>query len=129
MNRAFTFLLLFMLAGMVGFAQNPNSGIVDDNPSSVQADVAPLFIPNAFTPNNDGVNDEFYIPNAQLNNFDFTVFDRWGNEVYRTYNSSFRWNGEQNGQQIPTGTYVFLLSATDKKGQRIKRTGQINVVR
>lgn len=129
MNRAFTILLLLMLAGSLGFAQTPSSGLSDEVSGVVQGESAPLFIPNAFTPNDDGVNDEFYIPNSRLTNFEFAVFDRWGNEVYRTYNPSFRWNGERNGSDLPSGTYVFLLTATDQNGKQVKRTGPINMVR
>lgn len=126
MKRAFTLLLLVLLTAALGFSQS-NSPV--DDAVSGRNEAAPIFIPNAFTPNDDGVNDVFYIPDANLSNFEFTVFDRWGNQTYQTVNPNFRWNGESKGRGVPEGTYVYLLVATNSKGATIKRSGHITVVR
>lgn len=89
----------------------------------------PLFVPNAFTPNGDGINDVFYIPNAVLNNFTFAVFDRWGNEVYRTQTSSFQWNGNMGNRQAPEGVYVYVLEGTTPDGRKVKRSGTVSIMR
>lgn len=72
-----------------------------------------VFLPNAFSPNGDGKNDEF----RMLNTFGitleyFAVFNRWGNEVFRTENSEFGWNGRQKGEDAEPGTYFYVVRYT-----------------
>ena len=62
-----------------------------------------LFIPNAFTPNDDGINDEYYIQNSNFKTFEFSVFDRWGNQIFLTTNSEFRWDGKVGGKAVSSG--------------------------
>ena len=130
MKQAFTLLLLVLLTATVGFAQVPASHGADGHGIDQQPGQARgIFIPNAFTPNGDGVNDEFYIPDANLSNFQFTVFDRWGNQVYQTFSPDFRWNGQRGGRHVAAGTYVYVLQASTSTGDTIKRSGQLSVVR
>lgn len=70
-----------------------------------------LRMPNAFTPNGDGLNDEFRIPGRSLVRLnEFSVFDRWGNTVFRTRDISAGWNGTFRGRQSPPGTYVYFVT-------------------
>ena len=121
------FFLLFLLSAGFGFAQNGN--IHASGGENVITEDAPVFIPNAFTPNSDGVNDVFYIPDAGLVKFEFSVFDRWGNRVFRTKKANFRWNGSSKGRAVPTGIYVFVLTAATANNTPVKRSGTISVVR
>ena len=69
-----------------------------------------LYMPSAFTPNKDGKNDLFRIPpGASLSLSAFSIFDRWGNVVYRTTNIAKGWNGTCKGQNLDTGTYVYFI--------------------
>lgn len=128
MKKAFTLLLLVLLTAALGYSQGQGNSLSGEGLGQ-PSEAAPIFIPNAFTPNGDGVNDVYYIPDANLSNFEFTVFDRWGNQIYQSFNPRFRWDGSSKGRGIPGGTYVFLLVANNSKGARIKRSGQITVVR
>ena len=70
--------------------------------------VPPIFIPNAFTPNQDGVNNqfEFYgFPEPVK----LTVFDRWGNIVFSSPNYQNNWDGTFNGKTLPLGSYTYLI--------------------
>jgi len=130
MKRAFTLIVLVLLTAALGYSQvlgghSQDGQGIDGQPPEPRG----IFIPNAFTPNGDGVNDEFYIPDANLSNFQFTVFDRWGNRVYQTFSPGFRWNGDRSGQPVPEGTYVYVLSARTVRGDTVKRSGQLSVVR
>lgn len=67
-------------------------------------------IPNAVTPNNDGLNDFFFLPNASTLKscyevFDLKIFNRWGESVYRTADIQFQWNSEA----LPAGVYFYAL--------------------
>jgi gliding motility-associated-like protein len=125
-------LLLFSATGLV-FGQTVNPGrdvpVVGQGTESGEVDALRLFIPNAFTPNDDGVNDFFYITNSSFSVFNFSVFDRWGNQVYVTNNSNFQWDGKINGKPVPTDIYVFVFQGTTLDNLEIKRSGTISVVR
>jgi gliding motility-associated-like protein len=72
----------------------------------------PLIIPNVITPNGDGVNDTWIIEDIdQYLNASFTIFNRWGNIVWKSTNNTFGWNGTnyRNGEALPQGTYFYIL--------------------
>jgi gliding motility-associated-like protein len=80
-----------------------------------------IYYPNSFTPDGDGVNDEFFIVGEaiDLQDFDLVIFDRWGHQVFRTTNRTQGWNGTAtNGKLAPTGVYSFRLSYRDRIGEQ-----------
>ena len=84
-----------------------------------------LFIPNIFTPNSDGINDNFKIRyNGELKEcFEVKIFNRWGNIVFTSSNPDFSWDGKnQFGILQPAGTYFYLIQISD-----IKRRGFIQL--
>ena len=86
-----------------------------------------LYIPNAFTPNSDGKNDKWNIPAlAAYANFDLQVFDRYGERVFRTKNTSIAWDGKFKGENVPAGAYIYIIDLG--QGQRIIK-GSVMVVR
>jgi len=67
-------------------------------------------VKNTFTPNGDGINDTWTI--LRIENFDsalITVFDRWGQEVYKTIGYASPWDGTNDGTRLPTGTYYYVI--------------------
>lgn len=77
----------------------------------------PLAMPSAFTPNGDGINDVFRIPqNATIKLEEFSVYDRWGNRVFSTQNASTGWDGFFHGIKQGAGTYVYYIKGTSLKG-------------
>nr|MBP6659180.1 gliding motility-associated C-terminal domain-containing protein [Chitinophagales bacterium] len=82
-------------------------------------------VPDGITPNNDGFNDFFEIPCLfELNedgNVLLCVYNRWGTEVYRNTQYDNRFNGIYQGQELPDGTYYYVLEYTDKNGNKIKQ--------
>lgn len=68
-------------------------------------------LPNAFTPNDDGINDSYYIRGLEYcGPAELIVFNRWGNEVYRQSNYDNNWRGQSsNGEELPQGTYFVVL--------------------
>jgi gliding motility-associated-like protein len=68
------------------------------------------FIPNAFSPNGDGVNDVFRVTGLYKNiTFRMTIYDRWGTEVFESDNIDVGWNGIVNGQYCPPDSYVWIV--------------------
>lgn len=69
-----------------------------------------IFIPNVFSPNNDGKNDEFRIVNsAGIQLINFKIYNRWGNEVFRTLSLEDGWNGRYKGVDAEIGTYYYFI--------------------
>jgi gliding motility-associated-like protein len=81
-----------------------------------------LIIPQAITPDNDGVNDVFVIPGLEhYPNNEITIYNRWGAVVYNTQHYQNDWDGTSTsnlnigGNQLPTGTYYYVLETGDEK--------------
>lgn len=73
-----------------------------------------IYIPNAFTPNNDGKNDEFRIFGTGLvNEFELRIFDRYGQSVFYTSDKNGYWDGRLKGELLPGGVYVYMLKYTE----------------
>ena len=70
------------------------------------------YAPNAFSPNNDGLNDIFQLYNSgcPLENFQFHIFDRWGNNVFYSEDLKNGWNGTSKGKDAGVGVYVYQIS-------------------
>ena len=73
---------------------------------------ANVFVPNTFTPNNDGVNDEFgpYTRAISDLNYEFTIFNEWGTMIFRTASLDQMWNGTYKGEKVKDGSYVWNLT-------------------
>lgn len=75
-----------------------------------------LFVPNAFSPNGDGINDTWNIPAlAAYASFEVSVYNRWGEKVYHTRNTLKPWDGNLNGKQLPAGVYNYIISFGNKE--------------
>jgi gliding motility-associated-like protein len=71
-----------------------------------------ILIPNVFTPDGDGVNDVWYIPNSGMKSFHVEIYNRWGEKVFETTADEIRWDGRStSGQLLNDGTYYFTLKA------------------
>lgn len=89
-----------------------------------------VVIPNAFTPNGDGVNDTFgpVIKSAQVSTFEFIVYDRYGGRMFSTTDQFARWDGTSGGSYVAEGGYLYYLKIKLHNGQQIERKGSVNVI-
>lgn len=90
-----------------------------------------LFVPDAFSPNGDGNNDEFMAKGAFWETFSMTIYSRWGEVVFNTLDpKSTGWSGLlSNGSQAPMGYYTYRAAIKDLKGQTYVRTGRVLLIR
>ncbi|MHB1921759.1 MAG: lectin-like domain-containing protein [Chitinophagaceae bacterium] len=89
-----------------------------------------FYIPTAFSPNGDGMNDLFRpIPIGMKELSFFRVFNRWGQQVFYTQTFNQGWNGRFQGKNQPIGTYVWEILGTDDTGKRVFRTGVVTLIR
>jgi gliding motility-associated-like protein len=89
-----------------------------------------LYVPNAFTPNNDGLNDLLRVTPIGIQSFGYlAIYDRWGQLMYRTTNYRTGWDGTFRGAKMPTGTFVYLVQAIDYRGKPLVRKGTVTLLR
>ncbi|XVJ65316.1 MAG: T9SS type B sorting domain-containing protein [Lacibacter sp.] len=87
------------------------------------------YLPNAFTPNNDGLNDCFGIKNwGLMSEFKLMVYNRWGEEVFYTTNPNQCWNGTFKGVPAMPGNYVYYIRAVNLCGT-IEQKGNLTLIR
>lgn len=94
-------------------------------------DFCRIEVPTAFTPNNDGLNDYFRPHNAlKALNYEFKVFNRWGQLVFRSNNWQEKWDGRVKGNLQTTGVYVWMLSYTHRDTkQPVFKKGTVTLIR
>ena len=92
-----------------------------------------IFFPNAFTPDNDGLNDYFGPVGLNLEKFTFTmyIFDRWGEMIYETSDVNKMWNGKPTGSDkiAQIGVYTWLVILIDQLGQEKRYIGRVTLLR
>src|SRR5260221_1290387 len=92
--------------------------------------VADILVPNAFSPNNDGHNDVLRPQMPGIKTFKyFTIFDRWGRQVFTTTNAGVGWDGTLNDRTLETGVYVWMAMGVDVNGRTVQQKGTVVLVR
>lgn len=78
---------------------------------------------NVFTPNNDGVNDYFYLETGKLKEFSISILDKENKVVYMSEDPKFQWDGTNylTGEKVPNGNYSYIIYAVDWNGEQIKQ--------
>jgi gliding motility-associated-like protein len=88
------------------------------------------YVPNAFTPNGDGVNDIFRaIPVGMANTTYFRVYNRYGNLMFETTQWLKGWDGTFSGKPQPNGVYVWTVIGTDRDYKKVEMKGTVNLIR
>ena len=108
-----------------------NSGCTATDDLSVNIINQCIDVRNAFSPNGDGINENWvvYDNNSCLKNVTVTVFNRYGNKVYENINYTNNWNGTYKGKPIPDGTYYAVIEFTLFNGKKITTRTDVTVVR
>lgn len=90
----------------------------------------PIYVPNTFTPNNDGVNDLFRAEGVNVRGFKMEIRNRWGELIFATEDIEEGWDGSVNrgDYYVQIDTYIWTIWY-DTKDQRVKQTGHVNVIR
>jgi gliding motility-associated-like protein len=97
---------------------------------TVNTDCGELFIPTAFSPNDDHENDVLCIYGKQcIKEMDFIIYDRWGEKVYESTNPDDCWDGKYKGEMMNSGVFVYYLNATMLSGQQVVKKGNVTLVR
>ena len=88
-----------------------------------------FYAPDAFSPNGDGVNEEFKFYAYSFTEFDFYIMDRWGREVFATNSDEITWNGMYKGSPAMDGVYIYVARGKDLDGNELVKKGTIVLTR
>lgn len=89
-----------------------------------------FFMPSAFSPNGDGLNDFFNLEGFDyVEDFTLKMFNRWGEEIFSTTDFKRGWDGTYMGLPVPQGTYIYLIQFYDKSRHMYLKNGMITLMR
>lgn len=102
-----------------------------DSPFMINISESKLEVPNAFTPNGDGVNDVFKVKEGyqSIVSFEASVFNRWGKKLYSWKNLEGGWDGKSGGSNVPDGAYYLVIKAKGADGRNYDIKKTINLLR
>jgi gliding motility-associated-like protein len=88
-----------------------------------------VYLPDAFSPNGDGLNETFLAQGDIPTDFTMTVFDKWGSVLFHSTSAKIAWNGTANGKQLPSGSYLYQIITKDKAGLNFEKRGAVLLLR
>lgn len=95
----------------------------------VSVGASQLLVPNAFSPNGDGVNDEWKVAYKSLVEFRCWIFDRQGHQICALTSPDQGWDGRIGGKAVDSGVFYYVIEALGADGKKYKKSGDINVVK
>lgn len=95
---------------------------------TVSVSESKLLCPNAFSPNDDGVNDLWKVSYKSIVDFQCTIFNRWGVKIIELNDPSEGWDGKYNGKTVPSGVYYYVIKARGSDGIKYDLAGDINII-
>jgi gliding motility-associated-like protein len=109
-----------------------DSGCVSDAQSIITVLIQhQIYVPNTFTPNNDGINDvwEIFGTKTAWKYVEVEIFDRWGEKVFESTDINFGWDGSFKGTMMEPNVYVYVLKVTFIDGYTASNKGTITIIR
>jgi gliding motility-associated-like protein len=88
-----------------------------------------IFVPNAFSPNGDGQNDVLFVRGSCIASFTFSVFNRWGELVFKCSDQTIGWDGTWRGEACENAVFTYTLTGALTDGNLFERRGNVSVVR
>jgi len=107
------------------------AGCSDSSCVTIYVDITcgEIFVPNAFSPNNDGKNEVLTVEGNCITEMLFQVFDRWGEKVFESVDKNVGWDGFFRSNPAQTGVYIYQLNATLVNGEQVQKKGNISLIR
>ncbi|MCB0550401.1 MAG: gliding motility-associated C-terminal domain-containing protein, partial [Phaeodactylibacter sp.] len=92
---------------------------------------ARIYIPNAFSPNEDGRNDEFrpFLQFGTPADYTLSIYDRYGGKLFETTDVDKGWDGKSRGKRVPVGLYVYHVRVEQANGTVIEQSGEVSLLR
>ena len=87
-------------------------------------------VPNAFSPDGDGINDDFMIVHDGIEEFSMQIYNRWGELVYQTDDTDYPWTGLYKGKDCQQDAYVYIISARGLEDENMTTIkGSVSLIR
>ena len=124
-------LVLFAALAFFSYLAQAQEVVLEDNDAFANDVDLIFFAPNAFTPNDDGTNDVFKIIGPQTRLFELVIWDRWGQEVFRSNNIDEVWTGNKLGatHYVQDGIYLYRYKASISLTEFVEQQGKVLVTR
>ncbi|MFM1876992.1 MAG: hypothetical protein RL266_2729, partial [Bacteroidota bacterium] len=119
-------------AGIYQVIQTVNNDYGCDDQTSIRVVIEPaitLYIPNAFTPNEDGNNETFFGHGAGIQEYEMWIYDRWGENIFYSAKMENAWDGTYKGAPVEAGLYIYKFYVLDVTGQDHSYTGGVQLLR
>jgi len=114
-------------------ATDPNGCTATDSltiqVTKVICDEPEIFVPNAFTPNNDQQNDLLYVRGNSIETMQLVIFNRWGEKVFESNQPSTGWDGTYRGRPVTPDVFVYYLDAVCYNKSTFRKKGNITLIR
>jgi gliding motility-associated-like protein len=88
-----------------------------------------IYIPNVFTPNDDGINDVFLVYGTGITKFEMTIFDRWGEKLFVSKDQLQGWDGTYKGKLSKNDVYPYLIQYTALDGKKHTKSGHVTLLK
>ena len=91
-----------------------------------------IYVPNTITVDQDGINEVFYpvLGEAFLKDtYHLTIYNRWGEVVFESYNYEIGWDGSYAGHKAQQGTYIWQIEFSDLESTKYTKNGHVSVIR
>lgn len=88
-----------------------------------------IFVPTAFTPNNDGRNDMLFVESHVITELQFAIYDRWGEKIFETTDVTKGWDGTYLGKKLQPQVFVYYLEATCLNQEKFSSKGNITIIK
>jgi len=89
-----------------------------------------IYFPNVFTPNGDGINDDFIpVYDCEFSKYNLIIYNRWGNKIFETDDENIKWDGIINGIKAPEGVYLYVLTYEPHNKIAKQVNGYITLIR
>lgn len=95
----------------------------------VSCPLTTVYIPNAFTPDGDGLNNIWFPVSYDIKKIEFTIYNKWGQKIYESTDNLFGWDGSFQGKPCPNDVYVYFIKWTSFDDKVSSKFGQITLFR
>jgi gliding motility-associated-like protein len=110
-------------------SNSPYCKVQDTVTVVVDINCGDFFIPNVFSPNDDGLNDVINVHGRCISTFNLQIFNRWGEKVFETSTLENSWDGTFRGKKMDSGVFVYKADGVSIDGQSFKMKGNITLIR
>jgi gliding motility-associated-like protein len=130
MNPLHTYQLAGTYANILHVVNEVSGCDNSSEPQDITVFESDIQVPNVFTPNGDGVNDEFRVAYRSIKTYRIDIFNRWGRKVYSSTNPGQGWDGRIGRGEASPGVYFYVIEAQGFiKEERYKLNGTITLIR